>query len=118
MKIEIAKIKSGKNFRRKFDIDALKASIDTIGQLEPIGVTPDYVLVYGECRLRAAEELGWTEIDAVWFEGDEREVIAAGIFENMNRNSLRLGEECTAMAWLRAEWYSRGEIDRGGPRRD
>jgi ParB family chromosome partitioning protein len=42
------------------DIDALAASIQRIGLLQPITVTPDMVLVCGYRRLVAIQRLGWT----------------------------------------------------------
>lgn len=42
------------------DIDALAASIQRFGLLQPITVTPDMVLVCGFRRLVAIQRLGWT----------------------------------------------------------
>ncbi|MFI8528181.1 ParB N-terminal domain-containing protein [Promicromonospora sukumoe] len=42
------------------DIDALAASIQEFGLLQPITVTPDLVLVCGYRRLIAVQRLGWT----------------------------------------------------------
>ncbi|MFI8526303.1 ParB N-terminal domain-containing protein [Promicromonospora sukumoe] len=42
------------------DIDALAASIDRFGLLQPITVTPDLVLVCGFRRLMAIQRLAWT----------------------------------------------------------
>lgn len=42
------------------DIDALAASIQRVGLLQPITVTPDMVLVCGCRRLVAIQRLGWT----------------------------------------------------------
>jgi ParB family chromosome partitioning protein len=42
------------------DIDALAASIQRVGLLQPITVTPDMVLVCGYRRLVAIQRLGWT----------------------------------------------------------
>jgi len=47
------------------DIDALAASIDDEGILQPITVTPDGVLVCGARRLAAIKQLGWSEA-RVW----------------------------------------------------
>lgn len=46
------------------DLAALADSIRVQGLLQPIGVTDDNVLVFGERRLRACRDiLGWSEID-------------------------------------------------------
>jgi ParB family chromosome partitioning protein len=42
------------------DIDALAASIERFGLLQPITVTPDMLLVCGYRRLVAIQRLGWT----------------------------------------------------------
>ena len=53
----------GERVRRDMgDIEALAASIDEIGLLNPIVVTPDGRLLCGERRLLAAKLLGWKEI--------------------------------------------------------
>ena len=51
-------------FRKDFgDLDYLASSIDRLGLLQPIGITSDNQLVFGERRLRACRDiLGWTEI--------------------------------------------------------
>lgn len=61
----IADIVVGERFRQEMgDIAALANSISTFGLLQPIGVTSDNELVFGERRLRAAESLGWQTITA------------------------------------------------------
>lgn len=47
------------------DIDELAHSINEIGMLQPITITPDGVLVCGHRRLEAARRLGWRTIK-VW----------------------------------------------------
>ncbi|WP_019482597.1 ParB N-terminal domain-containing protein [Arthrobacter sp. TB 23] len=47
------------------DVDALGASIERDGLLQPITVTPDGVLVCGARRLAAIKNLGWTTVK-VW----------------------------------------------------
>lgn len=44
------------------DIDGLARSMADVGLLHPVVVTPDNVLIAGERRLRAAQQLGWKEI--------------------------------------------------------
>lgn len=46
----------------KRDIDATAASFDEHGQQEPIVVTPDMILMAGEGRWLAVQQLGWTHI--------------------------------------------------------
>jgi N6-adenosine-specific RNA methylase IME4 len=60
----VARILVGERFRRDMgDIDSLAASMASdLGLLQSIGVTPDGTLLWGERRLRAAQQLGWTDI--------------------------------------------------------
>ena len=46
-------------------LDELAASMADVGQLQPIGLTPAFELIWGERRLRAAKQLGWKEISAI-----------------------------------------------------
>lgn len=63
------------------DIESLARSMRKLGQLQPIGVDADGVLVFGGRRLMAARSLGWAEIearvidcDALQAEHDENEI--------------------------------------------
>lgn len=47
------------------DIDAMKASLQRFGQLQPIGLNQEGKLLWGGRRLMAAIALGWTEIKYV-----------------------------------------------------
>ena len=59
----IADIKVGKRIREEMgDVQGLAESIEDIGLLHPILVTPDGLLRSGERRLRAAKLLGWSKI--------------------------------------------------------
>jgi ParB family chromosome partitioning protein len=58
-------IKIGSRFRQDHgDIGALARSIEAVGLLHPIVVTPSNELVCGERRIEAARLLGWQEIPA------------------------------------------------------
>jgi ParB family chromosome partitioning protein len=46
------------------DLDALAASMRGLGLLQPIGITRDNALVFGERRLQAARLLNWETIPA------------------------------------------------------
>jgi ParB family chromosome partitioning protein len=59
----IDEIKVGKRIRRDMgDIESLAQSINDLGLLTPILITPDNKLLAGERRLRACKKLGWTTI--------------------------------------------------------
>jgi len=79
MKIQIENIKI-KNRMRKLNaekVSELANSFVLLGQLEPITVDPNGILLAGWHRLEAARLLGWTSIEATVFEGGdlERELI-------------------------------------------
>jgi len=59
----INSIKIGKRFRRDLgDIDALARSINEVGLLHPIVITPDGELLAGQRRLEACKQLKWDKI--------------------------------------------------------
>lgn len=62
----IASIQIGDRVRKEMgDLQALAASIKAQGLLQPIGINPEGVLVFGERRLRACRDvLGWSDIEA------------------------------------------------------
>lgn len=64
--VEINRIKIGSRHRKDMgDIDALAASIGQVGLLQPVGVTSEMDLVFGERRLVACRDfLGWKKIPA------------------------------------------------------
>ena len=63
--VPISAIKvDGRHRKDMGDIDALAASIEDVGLLQPIGITPGFDLVFGKRRLQAFQELGRSEIPA------------------------------------------------------
>ena len=61
--LAIAKIKIGRRHRRDMgDLAGLGASINEIGLLHPVVITPDRKLIAGERRLKACTKLGWKTI--------------------------------------------------------
>lgn len=80
--ISTASIIVENRFRRDMgDLEPLKASMTTLGLLQPIGTGKDRHLVFGGRRLEAARQLGWPTIaakvvdcDALIAEHDENEM--------------------------------------------
>jgi ParB-like nuclease domain len=64
--LEIDDIRIGRRHRKQHgDLQVLADSIAIVGLLQPIGVTEDRELVFGERRLLACQDiLGWSEIPA------------------------------------------------------
>jgi hypothetical protein len=87
------------------DLQALAASMTTIGLLQPIGVTADLTLVFGERRLRAAQMLGWTTIAARIV--DVPSIVAGEYAENEVRKNFTPSERVAIAEVVRAEIGSR-----------
>lgn len=65
MKLPLSEIIVGERTRKDMgDLRSLASSMRELGQIQPIAVTKDFRLIAGERRLRAAQSLGWTEIEA------------------------------------------------------
>ena len=85
-----------KEFRPE-DLAELQASLQANGLLQPIVVRPGadggYELIAGERRLRAATQLGWTDIPVVVREIDDRTLLTLALVENLQRTDLNAVEE-------------------------
>lgn len=97
--------------RSEFDpdrIDALAASIEAVGLLQPIVVRAegdDYVLVAGERRLRAVRQLGHATVAAVIRdETDAATNLTEALVENLQREDLNPLEEAAAYQTLLEEY--------------
>jgi len=93
IKINDVVISSRKRKLNEDKVKELAESMKLIGQLEPITITKDNVLLAGWHRLEAAKLLGWDEIKAEVFEGNEIECELAEIDENLMRNDLTVLEQ-------------------------
>jgi protein gp37 len=90
-RIPLDSIRIGERHRRDMgDIDALAANMAEVGLLHPIVVRPDGTLIAGERRLRAAQQLGWTEIHATVIDLDA--VVRGEFAENMLRKDFTPSE--------------------------
>ena len=85
--------------RREFDaveLAELEASLKASGLLQPITVRrrgDAYELIAGERRLRAATNLGWTEITAIVREFDDQTMLVLALVENLQRANLNAIDE-------------------------
>lgn len=82
-------------------VDELADSMEEIGLLNPVIVTPDLRLVAGRQRLAAAKQLGWTEIRATIIDGMNEADIAT-LDENIVRSQLSHLEFAEALARRKA----------------
>jgi ParB family chromosome partitioning protein len=85
-----------KEFRPE-ELAELQASLQANGLLQPVVVRPGadggYELVAGERRLRAATQLGWTDIPVVLRDIDDRTLLTLALVENLQRTDLNAVEE-------------------------
>ena len=85
--------------RREFDragLAELEASLAASGLLQPISVRrrgDAYELIAGERRLRAATNIGWTEISAIIRDFDDQTMLVLALVENLQRSNLNAIEE-------------------------
>jgi ParB family chromosome partitioning protein len=85
--------------RREFDaagLAELEASLAASGLLQPITVRrrgDAYELIAGERRLRAATNIGWTEISAIIRDFDDQTMLVLALVENLQRSNLNALEE-------------------------
>ena len=85
--------------RREFrpdELAELEASLRASGLLQPISVRrrgDAYELIAGERRVRAATNLGWTEIQAIVRDFDDRTMLVLDLVENLQRTNLNALEE-------------------------
>jgi ParB family chromosome partitioning protein len=78
------------------DLAELEASLAASGLLQPISVRrrgDSYELIAGERRLRAATNIGWTEISAIVREFDDQTMLVLALVENLQRSNLNAIEE-------------------------
>jgi ParB family chromosome partitioning protein len=93
--------------RTQFDqeaLDALAASIESSGVIQPLLVRPlhdgSYELVAGERRWRAARQAGLDKVPAVIRDSEQAERLQVALIENMVREDLNPVEEARACAAL------------------
>lgn len=110
-RIAISRIRANPNQpRQAFDTDALETlagSIRQLGVLQPVVVRaegPDYVLIAGERRWRAAREAGLTELPALVRETDAVGTVTEALVENLLREDLNPLEEAAAFHQLEDEF--------------
>ncbi len=81
------------------NIEAIKASLTKFGQRKPIVLNAKDVVVAGNGTLQAAQELGWTEIDAVSVPADwsDEQVKAFAIADNRSAELAEWNKETLSL---------------------
>jgi ParB family chromosome partitioning protein len=90
-------------------LDALAASIEASGLMQPIVVRPtgdvgSYELIAGERRWRAMTRLGRPEIPAIVREAGDHEAAELALIENLQREDLNPMDRATALRRLSDEF--------------
>ena len=89
-------------------LEELVASIRSQGIVQPLLVRPTddarYEIVAGERRWRAAKQAGLTDIPVLVRRLSDKEVMAAALVENLQRDDLTPLEEARALAALRSHF--------------
>lgn len=108
--IKISDIHISDRFRKDHgDLEELARSIAELGLLQPIGVTPDNRLVFGERRLKAVRDiLGWETIPATIIDIDL--MLHGQYAENEHRKDFTISERVAIVNALRS-------FSHGGDRR-
>ena len=99
MLIPIEDIKVKKRVRKDMgDINALADSLKRFGQISPIVITKNNMLIAGGRRLEAARSLGWRTINAVVADiPDEVTKLEYELEENIQRRDFSIEEEQEAV---------------------
>lgn len=104
--IDIKSIKVGQRIRRSMgDISALAASTEAEGLLQPVGLTEDHRLIFGERRLRAFKHLKRIKIPARIISISS--ILQGEFLENQLRQDFNLSERVALTIALAAEETSR-----------
>ena len=107
IKMLLKQIKIKNRFRKDFgDLEPLKESIKDIGLLHPPVINEDNILIAGERRLRAVEELGWEDVPVNQI--NLKEVIKGEYDENAVRKDFTKSE--AVAIWLAMESYENKSV--------
>ncbi|GAB1433500.1 hypothetical protein MASR2M29_21260 [Spirochaetota bacterium] len=99
MQVKISSIKIKKRIRRRIkDVDQLADSMQRLGQLHPVLITRNRILISGRRRIAAAKALGWTHIEAAYVNyNDPLKRLELELEENLQRSALSHHEVANAI---------------------
>lgn len=99
VEVEISGIHVGERSRKDLgDIEGLARNIEEVGLLQPIGVTPDHRLIFGDRRLRAYELLGRRTIPVRVI---DLNVLLGQFSENFHRKEYTVSERVAIVEAMR-----------------
>ena len=93
MAIDEIVVRPGRREAAAHDVRELAESMEALGLLNPVTVSPNRILIAGLHRLEAAKSLGWTEIECNVSDLDETRAELAEIDENYVRCNLSAMEK-------------------------
>jgi ParB/RepB/Spo0J family partition protein len=100
LEVPVAEIVIGERHRRDMgDLKSVADSMRELGLLQPIGITEDRQLVFGERRVKAAQMLGWTGILARVV--DISSIVAGEYAENEIRKDFTPSERVAIVEAMR-----------------
>lgn len=94
---------------KQADVDALKVSIQEVGLVTAITVTPSdtvegrYTLIAGFSRFKAIQELGYTRVNCTVIKADPNALIEINLTENLTRSDLSIANQIQAMKTMIAK---------------
>jgi ParB family transcriptional regulator, chromosome partitioning protein len=102
--IQLPKKEQPRRYFAPDKMEQLITSIEAHGILEPLIVRPlangDYELVAGERRLRAAKEIGLTEVPIVVRDFTDEQAFEVALLENLQRDDLNPIDETEGLLYL------------------
>ena len=108
VQIEDIDVPKGRREHTPEQVGALAESMAQLGQLQPIGLTENYRLIFGAGRLAACKALGPATVRAEIHPLEGLEAELAEIHENVRRSSLTPTEEGRALK--RAQGLNLGSL--------
>lgn len=96
MQIPLSSIKEGSRIRSDYgDLESLKSSLSTLGQLQSILVDDNLNLIAGGRRFRAMQQLGWESCEIIMISDvSESELRTMELEENIQRKDMTWQEQC------------------------
>lgn len=85
------------------NLEAIRASLERFGQVEPLLARPDGTVIHGNGRLRVMKDLGLTHAQVVTFKGTEEEAKALGLVMNRTAELARWRPEVLGQSLLSLE---------------
>jgi len=97
---------------RDSDVGDLMNSIQEVGLLQPIVVTPDNTIVSGHRRFKSIQSLGWTEVEVEVKEVEEDSIPLYIVLFNQSRNKVASELIREIIVLMDSQWIGQGNWNR------